>query len=142
VVDDPLGQYVDIVSFNQYLGWYSGTPLSCRTANWSTIYNKPLFISETGAEAKGGFHADSLTIWSEEYQAWYYKEQVAMLKRMPAGFTGISPWILADFRSPRRNNPRYQEGWNNKGIIDQQGRKKKSFYILKEYYNEMKQQFR
>lgn len=138
VIDDPLGKYVDVVAFNQYLGWYGGTtPEYCRTAQWATIYKKPLFISETGAEAVGGFHADSLTIFSEEYQEWYYREQVAMLKRMPSNFTGISPWILADFRSPRRNNPRYQEGWNNKGVIDQQGRKKKAFFVLKEYYKEI-----
>jgi beta-glucuronidase len=100
-----------------------------------------LFISETGAEALGGFHADSLTLWSEEFQEWFYKEQVAMLKRMPPGFAGISPWILADFRSPRRNNPVYQEGWNNKGLIDHQGRKKLSFYVLKEYYTEMQKKY-
>jgi beta-glucuronidase len=140
-IDDPLGAYVDIVAFNQYLGWYSGTPASCRTTQWATSYNKPLFISETGAEALGGFHADSLTIWSEEFQEWFYKEQVAMLKRMPASFAGISPWILADFRSPRRNNPVYQEGWNNKGLIDHQGRKKLSFYVLKEYYNQMQKKY-
>lgn len=136
-IDDPLGQYVDVVAFNQYLGWYGGTPESCRTANWSTKYDKPLFISETGAEALGGFHADSLTLWSEEYQAWFYKEQIAMLKRMPDNFMGISPWILTDFKSPRRNNPIYQEGWNNKGLIDHKGNKKKAFYVLKDYYNEM-----
>ncbi len=67
-IDDPLGEYVDLVAFNEYLGWYSGTPESCRTAQWTTKYNKPLFISETGAEGAGCFHADSLTIWSEEYQ--------------------------------------------------------------------------
>jgi beta-glucuronidase len=138
VVNDPLGEYVDVVAFNEYLGWYGGTPASCRKANWSTIYNKPLFISETGAEALGGYHADSLTLWSEEYQAWYYREQVAMLKRMPDNFVGISPWILADFRSPRRNNPIYQNGWNNKGLVDQKGRKKKAFFVLKQYYAAMK----
>lgn len=142
VIDDPLGQYVDVVAFNEYLGWYGGTPLSCRTANWSTKYDKPMFISETGAEALSGYHADSLTLWSEEFQEWYYKEQIGMLKRMPENFIGISPWILADFRSPRRNNPVYQQGWNNKGLIDQKGRKKKSFFILKKYYTEMKATFK
>jgi beta-glucuronidase len=136
-IDDPLGEFVDLVAFNQYLGWYGGTPLSCRTANWTTKYKKPLFISETGAEGLGGYHADSLTMWSEEFQEWYYKEQVAMLKRMPDNFAGISPWILVDFRSPRRNHPVYQEGWNNKGLFDQQGNKKKAFYILRNYYAEM-----
>lgn len=136
-VDDPLGEYVDVVAFNEYLGWYGGLPESCRDAKWATKYNKPLFISETGAEALGGYHADAGTLWSEEFQERFYKEQVAMLKRMPDNFIGISPWILADFRSPRRNNPVYQEGWNNKGLIDQQGHKKKAFYILKNYYNEL-----
>ena len=136
-IDDPLGAYVDVVAFNQYLGWYGGTPESCRTANWGTHYKKPLFISETGAEAVGGYHATAQQLWSEEFQEWYYQEQVAMLKRMPSNFVGISPWILADFRSPRRNNPIYQDGWNNKGLFDQNGKKKKAFYVLKAYYDEL-----
>lgn len=141
-IDDPLGAYVDVVAFNEYLGWYgTGTPESCRSAHWATKYNKPVFVSETGAEGLGGFHADSSTRWSEEFQEWFYKEQVAMLKRMPDNFMGISPWILADFRSPRRNNPIYQEGWNNKGLIDQQGRKKKAFFILKNYYSELQNKY-
>ncbi|MCJ8209122.1 beta galactosidase jelly roll domain-containing protein [Mucilaginibacter sp. RS28] len=138
VIDDPLGQYVDVVSFNEYLGWYGGLPDQCRKANWSTPYNKPLFISETGADAKGGFHADSLTRFSEEYQEWYYKEQLDMLKRMPDNFVGISPWVLNDFRSPKRNNPLYQEGWNRKGLYDDKGNKKKAFYLLQSYYKEIK----
>ena len=138
VIDDPLGKYVDLVAFNEYLGWYGGTPASCRTANWSTIYDKPLFISETGAEALGGYHADSATVWSEEFQAWYYREQLSMLQRMPANFVGLSPWILTDFRSPRRNNPHFQDGWNNKGLIDHKGNRKKAFYLLRAYYREIK----
>jgi beta-glucuronidase len=137
VIDDPLGEFVDLVAFNEYLGWYGGLPDKCRTTNWSTIYNKPLFISETGAEAQSGFHADSLTRFSEEYQEWFYREQIAMFKRMPDNYVGISPWVLNDFRSPKRNNPLYQEGWNRKGLYDDKGNKKKSFYLLKAYYAEM-----
>lgn len=137
IIDDPLGEFVDIVSFNEYLGWYGGLPDKCRTTNWDTPYNKPLFISETGADGKGGFHADSLTRFSEEYQDWYFKEQIDMFKRLPAKYVGISPWVLADFRSPRRNNPLYQEGWNRKGLYDEKGNKKKAFYTLKAYYNEI-----
>jgi beta-glucuronidase len=138
VVDDPLGEFVDIVAFNEYLGWYGGLPDQCRKTSWTTPYNKPLFISETGAEAKTGFHADSLTRFDEEFQEWYYKEQVAMMKRMPDNFVGLSPWVLNDFRSPKRNNPVYQEGWNRKGLFDDKGNKKKAFYIMKAYYDEMK----
>ncbi len=137
-IDDPLGAYTDIVSINEYLGWYMGLPSSCRTATWETIYDKPLIISETGAGAKEGFHADSLTRWSEEYQEWFYKEQVDMINRMPDNLAGITPWVLADFRSPRRNNPVYQEGWNRKGLISNTGKKKKAFDVLKAYYEEIK----
>jgi beta-glucuronidase len=136
-VTDPLGEFTDIIAVNEYIGWYGGLPDNSRKVTWGMKYDKPLFFSETGAEALGGFHADSLTRWSEEFQEWHYKEQVAMMKRMPQNFIGLSPWILNDFRSPRRNNPVYQEGWNNKGLFDQKGRKKKAFYILKGYYDEM-----
>ncbi|MBO9566719.1 MAG: beta-glucuronidase [Niastella sp.] len=139
-IDDPLGNYTDIVAFNEYLGWYNGTPEYCRSAKWIITYDKPFFISETGAEALGGYHVDNRTMWSEEYQAWYYEEQLSMLEHMPPGFSGISPWLLADFRSPRRNNPRFQDGWNNKGLIDQQGRKKKAFYLVNNYYKKIKTQ--
>jgi beta-glucuronidase len=136
-IDDPLGQFTDLVSVNEYLGWYNGLPSICRTAKWDVKYDKPLFFSETGAETLSGFHSDSATRWSEEYQEWYYREQVNMMKRMPDNFVGMSPWILNDFRSPRRNNPTYQEGWNNKGLLDHEGKKKKAFYVLKAYYDEM-----
>ena len=139
VINDPLGQYVDMVAFNEYLGWYGGIPSDIKNAKFSTVYDKPLFISETGAEALSDFKADSLTRFSENYQTWFYKEQIKMLHHMPDNFVGISPWILADFKSPKRNNPVYQEGWNNKGLIDHHGKKKPAFYILKAYYTEMKQ---
>ena len=138
VVDDPLGKYVDVVSFNEYLGWYGGLPSACRAANWGTPYDKPMFISETGAEALSGYHADSLTRWSEEYQEWYYREQVGMFRRMPDNFVGVAPWILVDFRSPKRNNPVFQEGWNNKGLIGHNGKKKKAFAVLQKYYGAVK----
>jgi len=141
-IDDPLGEFTDLVSVNEYLGWYGGLPSNCRTAKWEVKYSKPLFFSETGAEALSGFHGDSLTRWSEEYQEWFYKEQVQMMKRMPDNFVGISPWILNDFRSPRRNNPVYQEGWNNKGLFDREGKKKKAFYVLKAYYDEMQARYK
>ena len=136
-IDDPLGQFVDLVAFNEYLGWYGGTPDKCRTTNWATPYNKPLFISETGGGATYGFHGDSLTRFTEEYQAWYYRELISMLGRMPDNWAGMSPWVLADFRSPKRNNPVYQQGWNRKGLFSDKGQKKKAFYILQQYYKDI-----
>lgn len=139
-IDDPLGAFTDIVSVNEYLGWYGGTPDDIKTSQWEVAYDKPLFFSETGAGAKKGFHDDKETRWSEEYQEWFYQEQVKMMKRMPENYSGLSPWILVDFRSPRRNHPEYQKGWNRKGLISDQGEKKKAFYILQKYYQDIENQ--
>lgn len=136
VVKDELGAFTDIIAVNQYIGWYGGLPNTCQKVKWAAN-DKPFFFSETGAEAVGKMYGDSTARWTEDFQAWYYKEQVAMWRRMPPNYLGISPWILNDFRSPRRNNPDTQNGWNNKGLFDQKGRKKKAFYIVKAYYDEV-----
>lgn len=137
-VDDPLGEHTDIIALNEYLGWYIGTPEACKSAEWKLKYNKPFFISETGAGAKGGFHDDKEMRFSEEYQQWYYEEQIKMFKnQFPESFSGLSPWILTDFRSPKRHNQTYQRGWNRKGLINNKGNKKLAFFTLQNYYKEL-----
>jgi len=51
---------------------------------------------------------------------------------------GFSPWILIDFRSPRRVLPKIQDGFNRKGLISEDGKKKKAFYVLKNFYDAKK----
>jgi beta-glucuronidase len=136
-VDDPFANHVDIISFNEYVGWYDGLPEKCKNIEWEIEQNKPVIISEFGGGALQGFHADSLTRWSEEYQEDIYVKNLEMLERIPQ-LRGMSPWILADFRSPRRLLPVIQDGWNRKGLISEKGYKKKAYYILKAYYEENK----
>jgi len=92
-------------------------------------------ISEFGADALQGFHADKLTRFSEEYQADLYEQTLTMLQKIPQ-WRGATPWILCDFRSPRRPLPNIQDGWNRKGLIGENGTKKKAFYVLKKFYDE------
>jgi beta-glucuronidase len=135
IVDDPFGEFTDLLSFNQYTGWYDGLPEKIDRIHWSIKYQKPVFISEFGADAKQGFHADALTRFSEEYQEDVYKRTLPMLEKIP-GFTGCTPWILCDFRSPRRQLPGIQDGWNLKGVIGHNGEKKMAFTVLKSFYDE------
>ncbi len=134
IVDDPFGQYTDLCSFNQYTGWYDGLPNKIDHLSWSVKYDKPVVISEFGADAKAGFHADALTRFSEEYQADVYQRTLPMLEKIP-GFSGCTPWILCDFRSPRRLLPGIQDGWNLKGVISSHGEKKLAFGVLKSFYD-------
>ncbi len=136
IVEDPFAEYTDIVNFNQYVGWYDGLPPACDNINWIIKYNKPVMISEFGADALQGLHGDALTRWTEEYQEDLYKRTLAMLSKIPQ-FRGVSPWILCDFRSPRRHLPVIQDGWNRKGLIGENGTKKKAFFVLQGFYKEM-----
>lgn len=135
IVDDPFGAYTDLLSFNEYIGWYDGLPDKPQKIRWSFGYEKPVFISELGAGALQGFHADALTRFSEEYQAEVYRQQLAMLSKIPQ-WRGMTPWILCDFRSPRRPLANVQDGWNRKGLIGENGVKKEAFFVLKKFYDE------
>ena len=137
-IDDPFADVVDILSFNQYIGWYDGLPGKCSQITWKIDQDKPVMISEFGAGAKHGYHGDSLTRWSEEYQAYLYRETLKMVGKIDQ-LSGISPWILVDFRSPRRQLPDIQEGWNRKGLISEQGERKKAFYVLQRFYEKKSQ---
>ena len=141
IVEDPFAEFVDIVNFNEYVGWYDGLPEKCDMIEWRINYNKPVMISEFGAGALQGLHGDTLTRWSEEYQENLYKHTLPMLSKIPQ-FRGVTPWILCDFRSPRRLIPNIQDGWNRKGLIGQNGTKKKAFYILKDFYNRMEEKYK
>ncbi|MEJ2506433.1 MAG: glycoside hydrolase family 2 TIM barrel-domain containing protein [Ignavibacteriaceae bacterium] len=133
-IKDPIAEYVDVLSFNEYIGWYDGLPDKCAKITWQIDSDKPVLISEFGGGAKYGFHADKLTRWSEEYQEYIYLETLSMINKIEQ-LQGVSPWILADFRSPRRPLPGVQDGWNRKGLISESGKKKKAFFVLKEYYS-------
>lgn len=141
VVEDPLGDKLDLVSFNEYAGWYWSSTTDMLKYKFDIRYNKPVIITEFGADALGGYHADGETRWSEEYQELLYKNQITMLTSI-SGLRGLTPWILVDFRSPRRQHPYFQDFWNRKGLISETGKKKKAFFILKGFYDEVQKKFK
>jgi beta-glucuronidase len=133
--DDPLADDLDVMAVNTYNGWYSEDPLSrLPDIRWTSDIRKPLIFSEFGADAKIGFH-DTATMrkFSEEFQAEYFRQTLAMAERIPF-LRGLSPWILKDFRSPRRQHPVFQQGWNRKGLISEIGERKQAFAVLADHY--------
>ena len=134
-IDDPLGKQLDVIGFNEYIGWYERTPAALDTMEWKVAYDKPLIVSEFGADAKAGLHGPATERWTEEYQADVFRRQLRMLNRIP-GVRGISPWILMDFRSPVRQLPGIQDGFNRKGLISDQGEKKQAFFVLQRAYRD------
>jgi beta-glucuronidase len=138
---DTLYRHFDVVSINEYLGWYVPWQGNSKEVKWKLVCNdKPIIISEFGGEALYGSNygpKDEAASWSEEYQEQIYKDQIEMLGTTP-NLSGVCPWLLVDYRSLGRLHPVYQNGWNRKGLISDRGDKKKAWYILKTYYESIK----
>ena len=135
-IDDPLGAYLDVLGNNEYIGWYDQPLAKAERIIWRSAFDKPLVMSEFGGDAKQGLHGSADSIWTEEYQARLYEQQLAMLRRIPF-LAGMSPWILKDFRSPRRPLPGIQDFFNRKGLVSERGDRKGAFYVLQREYRAM-----
>ena len=133
VIDDPFAKIVDVIGVNSYCGWYNDTPESCAGLRWHSPYDKPVIISEFGAGALQGNHGDEQQRFTEENQALVYKNNLIMLDNIDA-LRGVSPWILKDFRSPRRPLPGIQDFWNRKGLLSENGNRKQAWYLMKDWY--------
>jgi beta-glucuronidase len=136
-VDDPLSKLFDIISFNEYVGWYDGLPEKCDRVNWTFSEEKPVIISEFGGECVYGLRGSKTDRFTEDYQEDMYIHSINMFKRIP-GLAGTTPWILKDFRSPRRLLPGLQDDFNRKGLVSDKGQKKKAFYVMQNWYEELK----
>ena len=140
-MDDPFSDYVDMVAVNEYLAWYGErNPPVYDKVEWELTSNKPLMHSECGGGALYGLPGDSSQLWTEVYQAWLYKELTEMLARQEE-LRGVTPWILNDFRSPRRMLADIQDGWNRKGLLSEKGDKKAAWYTLKAFYDKMEKRY-
>ena len=135
-LQDNMNKYVDVVSFNQYVGWYRDVN-DAPKMRWEIPYEKPVIISEFGGGAKAGLHGDKGQRWTEEFQENLYRENLAMLDKIE-GLAGTCPWVLKDFRSPRRPLPGIQNLFNRKGLVSDQGQRKRAFYVLREWYEHKK----
>jgi beta-glucuronidase len=134
VIDDPLAGKLDVLAVNTYAGWYGDDALSALPGmKWSLPANRPLILSEFGADALAGYRNDGMKKFTEEFQAEYYRNTLAMADKIPT-LVGMSPWVLKDFQSPRREHPVFQNGWNRKGLLSETGARKEAFEVLAGYY--------
>jgi beta-glucuronidase len=132
-IDDPLGKYLDVIGCNEYVGWYDGNAEKADRIMFQTVYDKPMVMSEFGAAAAFGRHGDKDTAWTEEMQTDVYRHQIGMLRKIPF-LSGMTAWVLMDFRCPRRPLAGIQDYYNRKGLFSDRGEKKQAYFVLREYY--------
>lgn len=139
IIDDPLADVIDVIGINSYCGWYGDdSPADCAKLRWRSDYGKPIILSEMGADALAGRHGGADERWTEEYQVEVYRHNLEMASHINA-LRGISPWILKDFRSPRRPLPGIQDYWNRKGLLSETGQRKAAWALLHDEYRQRRE---
>ncbi|NNE07524.1 MAG: beta-glucuronidase, partial [Gemmatimonadetes bacterium] len=136
VVEDAFGEIADVLAINSYIGWYWAEVEDLRSCSVERAWDKPLILSEFGAGMKRGLRGPDTHRWTEDFGLRIYRETLDWSTRIE-GLAGISPWILKDFRSPRRQLTGVQDWYNLKGVVDHEGRRKEVFGLLRDHYRQV-----
>jgi beta-glucuronidase len=132
-IQDRLVDFLDVIGINEYYGWYDPDFEKLPKILANSNPEKPVLICEFGGDARLGQRGSVDELWTEDKQKRLYEQQVETFKKCPY-IAGTTPWILYDFRCPRRLN-RYQEGFNRKGLIDADRKSRKpAFYVMQKFY--------
>ena len=132
-VEDRLAEHLDVLGLNEYYGWYNDNWSEFERLILGSAPEKPVVISEFGAGALAGKRGGRDEPFTEDHQDMIYQRQIEVLSQAPY-IVGMTPWILYDFRAPRRQN-RFQRGFNRKGLIHEDKRTKKlAFHRMAEFY--------
>ncbi|HXC81874.1 MAG TPA: glycoside hydrolase family 2 TIM barrel-domain containing protein [Trebonia sp.] len=137
--DAPGVEAADIVFLNSYPGWYrhpgqldvAESVLADTLDRVHERYRKPVVLTEFGADAIPGTHADPPAMWTEEYQA----ELIERLLRVAAGrdfVAGTHVWAFADFATAQADHR--PESVNFKGVFTRDRRPKLAARRLRELW--------
>jgi beta-glucuronidase len=99
-------EFCDVVCLNRYLGWYSQSGnldealplLSAELDALHKQFGKPLILTEFGADALPGQHAQPPEMFSEEYQADLLQRYIQLLRKKPY-VVGEHVWNMCDFKT-------------------------------------------
>jgi beta-glucuronidase len=134
-IEDRLAAHLDVIGLNEYFGWYEPGFEGLERLIANSSPDRPVVISETGADAVAGRRGPASELFTEDCQATVLAGQIAAIRDVP-WIRGFFPWLLYDFRSPRRQTA-VQRGMNRKGLIAEDKRTRKlAFETVARFYGE------
>jgi beta-glucuronidase len=133
MIQDRLADFLDIIGINEYYGWYAPDFNDLVKLLENSNPAKPVVITEFGADALKGARGTADDMGTEDCQLDIYRKQTETLRKIPY-IQGTSPWILFDFRCPRRTSA-LQGEYNRKGLLNEDKTyKKPAFEVMKRFY--------
>ena len=126
----------DLITINRYYGWYTNIgnfPMAERyfSGELDKLHNdlhKPIVVTEFGADAIAGHHANEDEMFSEEYQQKMINAYLDIANTKPY-VKGMMIWAFADFRTSQALMR--VRGMNLKGVFTQDRRPKMAAWFLK-----------
>ena len=133
VIADRLADHLDIIGINEYFGWYDPAYEKLPDMLERSNPDRPVVLTEFGGGALSGHRGSRDELFTEDRQDEIYARQIEAIRQC-SYVKGMTPWILFDFRCPRRTN-RYQRFYNRKGLVDADHQTRKmAFYRLRDFY--------
>uniref|UniRef100_A0A1B0A7B9 Glycoside hydrolase family 2 catalytic domain-containing protein n=1 Tax=Glossina pallidipes TaxID=7398 RepID=A0A1B0A7B9_GLOPL len=136
-----VARYLDVISFNRYNGWYSNPGrldmitkrIIDEATTWHEKHNKPVIISEYGADTVEGLHLLPSYVWSEEYQTELFSRHFRAfdILRKKSWFIGEFVWNFADFKTAQSVT---RVGGNKKGVFTRSRQPKAVAHLLRKRY--------
>lgn len=132
-------EFLDVVCLNRYFGWYfrqgqldeGCALLDAELDALHQKYPKPLILTEFGADAVAGHHAQPPEMFSEEYQAEMIARYIEILNRKPF-VVGQHVWNLCDFKTGQAVHR--VGALNLKGVFTRDRRPKLAAHRLRELW--------
>ncbi|HEY7272255.1 MAG TPA: beta-glucuronidase [Actinoplanes sp.] len=129
-----VSQFADVLMLNRYYGWYVHTgDLAAAELAWEQELrgwageNKPIIITEYGADTYPGLHSVASQPWSEEYQVEYLDMNHRVFDRIDA-VVGEQVWNFADFAT---TSGIMRVGGNKKGVFTRDRQPKTAAFALR-----------
>ncbi|KAL4808093.1 glycosyl hydrolases family 2, TIM barrel domain-containing protein [Aspergillus unguis] len=132
---DRIADMFDVLCLNRYFGWYEQTGdldeakanLEHELRGWQEKYNKPIVITEYGADTISGLHSVFGLIWSEEFQVKMLDMYHRVFDKIES-VTGEQVWHFADFQT--KESIQRVDG-NKKGVFTRDRRPKAAAHALR-----------
>lgn len=141
---DLIADLFDVICLNRYYGWYLHTGdleeaekgLEECLRSWADKYNKPIIMTEYGADTMAGLHTVGDVPWSEEYQSRVLEMSHRVFDKVDS-VVGEHVWNFADFQTP--STFIFRVDGNKKGVFTRDRRPKGAVQVLKKRWVEMAQ---
>lgn len=133
--NDQIIDLFDVISLNRYYGWYimSGDLESAEKylrmdiQGWIDRVDKPIMMTEYGADTQPGVHSVWDQPWSEEYQTAFLDMHHRVFDEFPQ-FVGEQVWNFADFQT---SNGIHRVDGNKKGVFTRTRQPKAAAHALR-----------